>query len=212
MAQQKDKVTQYLVLGMVALVVVTGIGFSIATKPKPEKIDIPAIASVTTENAIAFNSELTGVPEVGIWQDFQCPGCRAFEETYDKYLAKAIKAKKVKVSYYPLSFLGPESVLLANSAACAADEGKYLPYQSYLYRNQVTENSGHWDVKEVLNAGKAVGISSDTFKTCVNKSSKSTFIKAVSAFGNVSKIDRTPSVTVNGKLIPAADLKKTIEG
>ena len=141
MAQQKDKVTQYLVVGMVSLVVVTAIGFSIATKPKPEKIDVPAIASVTTENAIVFNSDLTGVPEVGVWQDFQCPACRAFEETYDKYLANAILDKKAKVSYYPLSFLGArtqvnESALLANAAVCAADEGKYLPFQSYVYRNQ----------------------------------------------------------------------------
>ena len=212
MAQQKDKVTQYLVIGMVALVVVTGIGFSVATKPKAEKIDIPAIASVTTENAVVFNSELTNVPEVGIWQDFQCPACRSFEETYDKYMAKMIKDKKIKVSYYPLSFLGKESVLLANSAACAASEGKYLPYQSYLYRNQKTENSNYWKSKEILNAGKAVGLTSNTFKSCVQKGSNGKFITAVSAFGNTSKIDRTPTVTVNGKAINPADLKKSIEG
>ena len=212
MAQQKDKVTQYLVVGMVSLVVVTAIGFSIATKPKPEKIDVPAIASVTTENAIVFNSDLTGVPEVGVWQDYQCPACRAFEATYDKYLAKAIQDKRVKVSYHPLSFLGPESILLANSAACAADEGKYLPYQSYLYRNQAAENSGYWKIKEILNAGKVVGLTSDNFKTCVEKGTKSDFIKTVSAFGNTSKIDRTPTVTVNGKPINVADLKKAIEG
>lgn len=212
MAQKKDKVTQYLVIGMVALVVITGVGFSVATKPKAEKIDIPAIASVTSDNAITFNSSLTGVPEVGIWQDYQCPACRSFEETYDKYLAKMIKNQKIKVSYYPLSFLGNESGLLANAAVCAADEGKYLPYQSYLYRNQKTENSGYWKQKEILNGAKNVGLTSDSFKSCVIKLKKKDFVTAVSAFGNTSKIDRTPTITVNGKAISPVDLKKSIEG
>lgn len=210
--QSKDKFTQYLVIAMVVLVVGTAAGFSIATKPKPEVIDIPAIASVTTDNAIVFNKDLTGVPTVEIWQDYQCPACRSFEEAYDHYLAQTIQNKVATVSYHPLSFLGNESVLLANAAACIADEGKYLPFQSYVYRNQATENSGKWTVKEILKAGKAVGANSSTFKNCVEKNSKAQFIKSVSQFGSTSKIDRTPTVVVNGKVINPADLKSSIAG
>ena len=101
---------------------------------------------------------------------------------------------------------------MANAAACAADEAKYLPFQSYLYRNQVTENSGFWNLNEVFKAGKKVGLTSKAFKTCVEKGAKSDFINAVSAFGSSSKIDRTPTVTVNGQAINVADLKKAIEG
>ena len=212
MAQKKDKFTQYLVIAMVVLVVGTGAIFSVATKPKAEKINIPAITSVTTENSISFNSELTGVPEVQIWQDYQCPACRSFEETYDSYLAGVIKDKKAKVSYYPLSFLGKESVLLANAAVCSADEGKYLPFQSYLYRNQGTENSGIWNSKSIIKGGKVVGLTSDSFKSCVEKQSKNAFVKTVAAFGNTSKIDHTPTVVVNGKAINPSDLKSAIEG
>ena len=150
---------------------------------------------------------MTGVPDVAIWQDLQCPACRAFEETFDKSIATAIKNKKIKVSYHPLSFIGPESVILANAAICAADEGKYLPFQSYIYRNQGVENSGIWNAKSLLAAGKTVGATSDKFKTCVQKLSNANMVKAVAAYGTAQKIDRTPTVTVDGKSISPADLK-----
>ena len=187
MAQKSggDKVTRNIVIAMVTLVVAVGVIFSVMGNKASNSVSLPSQANSTNGNGIEFNGDLTGVPVVDIWEDFQCPACAQFEA----------------VIFHPLSFIGPESIRAANAAACAADEGKYLEYHDFLYRNQPEENSGKWSDAYLIAGGVAVGISSGEFGACINDSKYGGWVKSIATDGGKKGIDSTPSVFVNGKAL-----------
>ena len=203
MAQQSggDKVTRYIVIAMVTLVVAVGVIFSLAGNKSSGSAQLPLNASKSEGYGVVFNSELSGVPVVDIWEDFQCQVCAQFEGLNGTYIDSIIKDKKAKVIYHPLSFIGPESIRAANAVACAADEGKYLEYHKFLYTNQPAENSGKWTNAYLVVGGVAAGISSSKFEACVNDSKYSSWVNNIAADGAQKNINSTPTVLVNGKEI-----------
>jgi protein-disulfide isomerase len=196
-----DKVTKYIVIGMVSLVLVVGVLFSVLSHKTSQNASLPNGASKAQGYGIVFNGELKGVPVVDIWEDFQCPVCQAFEKLNGDYIEKLITTKKATFIYHPLSFIGPDSVLLANAAACAADENQFLPYHRFLYQNQQPENSGKWSSTVLDSSGVAVGIASAKFSACVNTNKYTAWVGNVENDGAQKTINSTPTVFVNGKEI-----------
>ncbi len=196
-----DKVTRYIVIGMVTLVVAVGVVFSILSNKSGQNAALPASVSSTDGYGVVFNGDLTGVPVVDLWEDFQCPICGQFEKLNGDYIASLIKDKKAKVVYHPLSFIGPESIRAANAAACASDEGKFLDFHKFLYLNQPTENGGVWSNTYLDTSAVAVGIASAKFSECVNGTKYAEWVTNVADDGVKKNINSTPTVFVNGKEI-----------
>ena len=203
MAQKSggDKVTRYIVIGMVTLVVAVGVIFSLVGNKSSSSASLPSQVSSNEGFGVVFNGDLLGVPVVDIWEDFQCPVCAKFEGLNGGYLDSIIKDKKAKVIFHPLSFIGPESIRAANAVACASDEGKYLDYHRFLYTNQPAENSGKWTNEYLVVGGVAAGISSGKFEACINDSKYSSWVNNIAADGAQKNINSTPTVFVNGKEI-----------
>lgn len=197
----KDNFTRNLVIGVVVGVLLIMVVPTLISKQTNTSAKIPATVSADRGYGIVFNGELTGVPVLDIYEDFQCPVCAQFEGLQGDYIESLISAKKATVVYHTLSFLGPESVNAANAAACSADESKFLAYHRALYANQPAENTGVWsnDVLAVL--GQAAGIESKKFASCVNNMDYSGWVNNVAAEGAKANVNSTPTVFINGKEI-----------
>jgi protein-disulfide isomerase len=174
---------------------------TLLSKQTDTSAKVPASVSADRGYGIVFNEELTGVPVIEIYEDFQCPVCAQFEQLQGDYIESLITAKKATVVYHTLSFLGPESVNAANAAACSADEGKFLGYHRALYANQPAENTGVWsnDVLGIL--GQAAGITSESFTSCVNNMNYKGWVSNAAAAGAKANVNSTPTVFINGKEI-----------
>ncbi|CAN2192218.1 DsbG Protein-disulfide isomerase [Candidatus Nanopelagicaceae bacterium] len=196
-----DKVTRNLVIGMVALVVVVGASFSYFGSKGSTTAAIPASVSKTDGYGIVFNADVPNVPTIDIYEDFQCPVCARFAGINGITIEKAIEEKKAKVVFHTLSFLGTESVLAANAAACAADEDKFLAFHKAFFANQPAENAGAIDATFLKALGASIGIASDKFATCVDKGGYSDWVKNVAEAGSKANVNSTPTVFVNGKEI-----------
>lgn len=220
MAKQSggDKITRYIVIGMVLFVVAVGLAFSLMGN-KTSNGAFPSSVSKSEGYGIVFNGDLAGVPKVDVWEDLQCPVCKQFEATNGDYIKTIITEKKAKVIFHILSFIGPESILAANATACAADEGKFVQLHSYLYKNQGKENTGTWSNAGLIQAGAAAGISSGKFKSCVNSGTYTSWVNNVANDGATKNINSTPTIFVNGKAIDrntqyfdAAGFQAAVEG
>ena len=196
-----DNVTRNLVIGMVVLVVAVGAIFSVISNRENTSAALPSSVSQEDGYGIVFNSELTGVPVIDIWEDFQCPVCARFEQTNGDYIEKLIEEKKAKVVYHTLSFLGPESVLAANAAACASDENKFLGFHKAFYQNLPAENSGAVTTDYLVGLGQGVGITSEKFKSCVANLDYQGWVNNVASAGSEKNVNSTPTVFINGKEI-----------
>ena len=202
--QGPDNTTRNLVIGMVVLVVAVGAIFSVLGNKTSSSAALPSNVSKADGYGIVFNGDLKGVPVVDIWEDFQCPVCARFEQTNSAYLEKIIAEKKAKVVFHTLSFLGTESALAANAAACASDEDKFLGFHSAFYQNQPAENSGAVTVDYLVGLGQGIGITSDKYKSCVANLDYKDWVNNVASSGAEKNINSTPTVLVNGKEIQRA--------
>jgi protein-disulfide isomerase len=203
MAKQpgKDNFTRNLVIAVVVGVLLIMLVPTLLSKQTDSSASVPASVSADRDYGIVFNDELTGVPVVDIYEDFQCPVCAQFTQLNGPYIESLIAEKKATVVYHTLSFLGPESVNAANAAACSADEGKFLDFHRLLMMNQKQENSGAWDNTFLASLGQTAGITSQKFSSCVNKGEYLGWVSNVAAAGAKANVNSTPTVFVNGKEI-----------
>jgi protein-disulfide isomerase len=209
-AKSTDNTTRWIVIAMVALVVVTGVVFSLFSQNNKESASLagldgttlkPAITStIDTANGSAISFDNGAATTIDVWEDPQCPVCKLFADANGSYLESLVREKKANVRYHVLSFLGDESVRAANASFCAADEGQFLDFHKAMYAVQSPlENSGFWSNETLVNMGKKIGITSSTFENCVTKGSKVDQVQAnydsMSKFG----VQGTPTVFINGK-------------
>jgi protein-disulfide isomerase len=215
-SQSGDPFTRWLVIGMVTLVVVVGAVFSLTSEKSAKNAaftaldsfqsvgDIKGAVDSTAGDGIVFNA---GLPtKVDVFEDFQCPICKLFEDPIGGYLTSLITEKKAQVTYHPLSFLGngskyDESIAAANAAYCAVDEGKFLDFHKALYdvQSQV-ENSGFLNSENLITIGKKIGITSQTFSDCVTNRSKLVNVVAATASMERYGVNGTPTTLINGKI------------
>ena len=172
----KDNFTRNIVIAVVVGVLLIMLVPTLLSKQTDTSAKVPASVSADRGYGIVFNEELTGVPVIEIYEDFQCPVCAQFEQLQGDYIESLITAKKATVVYHTLSFLGPESVNAANAAACSADEGKFLGYHRALY-------------------------ASKSFTSCVNNMDYQGWVSNAAAAGAKANVNSTPTVFINGKEI-----------
>lgn len=209
-AKTADNTTRWIVIAMVALVIVTGVVFSLFGQSDKSTASLsgldglklkPAVTStIDTANGSAISFDNGAATTIDIWEDSQCPVCKLFEDANGAYVESLIREKKANVRYHVLSFLGDESVRAANASFCAADEGQYLDFHKAIYAVQSTvENSGFWSNETLVEMGKKIGITSTKFEDCVTKGSKVDLVQANSESMSKFGVQGTPTVFINGK-------------
>lgn len=193
-----DKGTRNLVIIMVSFIVIVGVVFSIISNRSNSTAQVPAAVSEAEGYGIVLNPSAT--PKIDVYIDYQCPSCRAFEIINGGYLNEVIAQNKAKVVYHPMTFIGPESILAANAAACAADESKFVDMNLALFQNQPTaENSGVWQSEALVALGKSVGINSNSFEKCVNDGTYVKWTNNVAVESGKADVNSTPTIFINGK-------------
>lgn len=206
-----DHFTRWLVIGMVAIVVITGVAFSMmstSTKAnesfaalKGSTLSQPVVATVDVAQGSGLVLNPGGAVQIDLWEDPQCPVCRIFEESNGAYIEDLVRTKKATVVFHVLSFLGPESIRAANAAMCAADEGHYLDFHKALYIVQpALENSGFYSNGNLVKIGDYIGLKTKSFTDCVTKGSKLDLVKTHEDSMPTYKVQGTPTVFINGKL------------
>lgn len=149
---------------------------------------------------IAFGAAAgSGKPVVDLWEDFQCPICGELEKASGEKIRQLADSGQVRLVIHPASFIGEESVRAANAFGCASDAGKALDLHAYLYAHQPPERSGGYTVDDLLAAGKAVGIDSAQYQSCVKGGTYEGWVGQVADAMSKAGVTGTPTVFVNGK-------------
>jgi protein-disulfide isomerase len=201
MAEGKKKdnfVRNLIVVSVVVIVAFTGVYKVSSNKKVSANASIPKVASAADGYGLVYNP--SAKVTVDIFEDFQCPICQTFEGINNKYINELVTSGKAKVVFHPMTFIGPESILAANMAACAADSGKFLEAHANIYANQpAKENSGTMTNNYLFLLGTSVGITDSSFSKCVNDGKYADWTKLVEADAAKRGVNATPTVFVNGK-------------
>ena len=175
--------------------------------PDGEESDLPTPADAgAKENAAT----------VTVYLDFQCPGCKAFEDANTPALEKLADEGSIVLEYKPVSFLdrassGNEySTRSANLAACVIDSQPETARDLFpaMYAQQPEEGQDGRTDEQLLKVAEEAGVdtskklSSDpeqTVKGCVTDQSFKKFVENSSQDALDAKVEGTPWVLINGK-------------
>ena len=222
-----------VVVVVLAVAVVVGLVIYNNQKNATEGKDIQAARPDTSQQSDAADLTATrdgGVVTVGsadakvtldVYEDFLCPACRSFEETYGSAIEKHIADGTVQVRYHMLPMLNDRSdppgysMDSANAGLCAADAGKFPEFHKSLFNDQPEEGSRGWDRQQLAKLGTNLGITDVKFTSCVVNGTyddlvQENFDKVKTAdylqqeFPDGSKGFGTPTLAVGKKVVDTA--------
>src|SRR3989344_4359998 len=140
--------------------------------------------------------------------DYQCPFCGRFHtQTSPLVRDNYIKTGKVKMVYRDFAFLGPESIVAAEAARCAADQAKFWEYHDALYAAETKdgqENNGNLNRDLLVKLAGTTGLNIPQFTSCIDgKKYNAQVLKAKDEAAAFS-VNSTPTTFVNSQQIIGA--------
>ena len=156
------------------------------------------------------------VPTIIVYEDLQCPACKAFEEPNMPQILELVKAGKYNLEVHPIGMLDAMSLneyssRAASALLCVADTvpAKFLDYNSALYKNQPAEQTFGPDSNQLADLAKSVGVTDSGTLDCIKankwanwaKDSYKLVMDGAPTGSTPAKLEwkGTPTVIVNGQ-------------
>lgn len=165
-------------------------------------------APVTMNPADSVTMGQPGVsrPVLDVYEDFQCPPCRAFEQANGGVIQQLAALGKIKVVYHLFTIFSRQPQL-ANStrawaAARCAPANKWVAFHNALFAGQpALTTAGGFPVGQLVQFGTSVGITSQGFISCVQSQRYAARDAAVSSRVIGNGPDGLPTLRLNGQLL-----------
>ncbi len=197
----------YWILGIVAVVGVGVVGYSVGTnafgKAVSEPVDVQGLDDPTTlvqkaqPMVLGDENAPISIIEFG---DFQCPACGQFYQQVEQQVRFAyIDPGKAKYIFYdfPLVNNHPHAFIAARAARCAADQNKFWPYHDTLYKNQASWAAENDPVNTFVGYARDLGLNADTFEACIRSDAHADVVTANMRLGQELGVNGTPTVMVS---------------
>jgi protein-disulfide isomerase len=195
--------------GLIAVLVLVGIGVLVYLTRRQKDVSIPAKVTVAAADTAGFRGYILGSPsakvEVTEFADYQCPACQSFEMLqFDVIKRQLIDSGLVRWRYrdFPLDQIHRHARLSAHAAACADEQGKYWEMHRLLYENQP-----NWE--HVGSAGglfadyaKKAGLDLAKYDGCMKSAKYAGRIEASLQEGLAVGVNSTPTFLIGGRLYP----------
>jgi protein-disulfide isomerase len=174
--------------------------------------EIITVTPGTWPNANGLSLGETSAPAlIDVFEDFQCPACRAFtESTQPLIIENLVATGKARYVFHNFPFIdgngvgGGESDQAANAAMCANEQDKFWDMQSILYANWNGENQGNLSDRRLQAMAESVGLDMNAFNACFNANKFKAKIQADFDKGQSLGVNGTPTVFVNGTQVGQA--------
>ena len=134
------------------------------------------------------------------FSDFQCPFCATFAATLKKARARYPDRISVLYRHYPIQQIHPHARTAGLAAECAGEQGRFEAYHDALFAAQDSIGTRAWE----RFAAEAAIPDLDAFTRCVREERLLANVDRDAALAEESGIRLTPTIVVNGTLIPGA--------
>lgn len=190
----------------VAIVVAVGglVGLVVyqATRPEPRSA-VPAAAAGDGKGIVLGDGPVT----IELYSDYLCPACRAFEADAQDDIDRLLADRRIKLVYRPVAILdrlstNRYSTRSAAGAACAAEEGKLIPYTKALFAAQPAEGGPGWNDQQLIRLAGEAGVTGDRFARCVRDGRYEEWVGQVTDTMADNNVRGTPTIIVDGEQLP----------
>ncbi|HNI70367.1 MAG TPA: thioredoxin domain-containing protein [Marmoricola sp.] len=202
---RKDRMRN-IIAGVAVLAIVSGlIAAAVIFSPDPKsskvtvnKINAPVAA---TEHGLRLGKE-SAPHQVIVYEDFQCPYCREFENASRSFFHEAAESGKLTVEYRPLNLPGldPYSIDALNTWLAVVKHGtgkQALQMHDILFEKQPYETATDKPTaKDMQGWAKSIGVGSAALAAM--KDPDAALVKAANDTANQAGVEGTPTVLLNG--------------
>jgi len=133
------------------------------------------------------------------FSDFGCPACAMA----NKYLNEILKVYKDRMQlsfkYFPLTDIHPNSFSAAIYAECAGKQGKFWEFGNMLFENQEKWALSKESEKIFMDYIVKLNLDIPSIQKCINDKEIEKTIKLDMSYGDLKKVDATPTFFINGK-------------
>lgn len=136
------------------------------------------------------------------FSDFQCGYCQKFwQETLPKIEERYIRTGKVRFVYRHLAILGEASVLAAQAASCAHEQGRFWEYHDTLFGNV---SPLAFTSARLKRYAADLKLDEKNFAACLDSGKYAERVEAETLIGRALGATGTPTFLINGQLLIGA--------
>jgi protein-disulfide isomerase len=202
----------YIVLGVVAVLGIAAIAFSVVRSNAGGAALEPVTIADSTDSR-ALYEKATGIQigsatapvKIVVFSDYQCPYCGQFASTIKPALVNDfVNTGKLQFVYYdfPLGGTHKYSFLAARAARCAGDQNKFWEYHDLLFGQQSEWSfSSGVPMAEFLKYATQAGVDSGPFEACLKSDKYADVVTANRMLGDQLGVNATPTVIINNRKV-----------
>lgn len=232
-AEQKTSATPFVIIGLIALVTIIGI-YAVSQSGKEETGNTNTNTSANAQseadkqareayakapagaNPANFLGSENSPVVVEEFADFQCPTCGVVHPKVKEVVSHFGNKIKFVFRNYPLTQVHPHAYDAAVAAEAAGMQGKFWQMQEMIFTNQ-----GNWSAQTNARGmfkdyAAKIGLDVTKYENDTLAMATKQRVDADMQRGNAIGIQSTPTILINGKMVPfsqveIASLKALIE-
>jgi protein-disulfide isomerase len=195
-------------IGLTAVVVIFAVALVLYIVMGSDKKQSGEVQAVRVASSSLITNEGGAEPKavLSLYEDFQCPHCRSFEEAMGPTINKLIDSGAVATDYHMVSILDTPandnySTRSANAAYCVAEEDTsptkdaFRRFHGALFAQQPAEGAPAPDNAALIETARQAGVTGGV-ADCINNGNYDDMVGSLAATANITS---TPSVRINGE-------------
>lgn len=207
--QRRERLRKATLVGAVVLVLLVLVGVGVYVQASRDKTG--KVATQVPDNLTGRYSVTLGKPSapttIKLYEDLQCPVCRAFEAATGAQVRAAIAAGKVKVDYHMVAFLDRSSTTNYSSRALnaamvvldTAGRGAFEKFHTLLYDHQPPEGSAGLTDGQLIDYAVQAGADRSKVSKPIEDNRYHQWVLNATNQMSLDHVTGTPTVFINGK-------------
>jgi protein-disulfide isomerase len=214
--QRAERRRKQLTIGGVVVLVIAvagAVGVAVSAAKHNSSPYVAPVAAVVDPQA--KSDKATGIHigsadapvKMNVFEDFRCPVCQADETALEPTYRQYVEDGKLQITYHPARIIdshdnGTGSLNGANAAACAQDQGQFMPVHDLLYANQPNEQTDPWaDKTKILAIANQIPAlkASTEFQNCVTSGTHNGWVQSNADDFNKLGLPGTPTIFIDGQ-------------
>ncbi len=142
---------------------------------------------------------------VQVWEDFLCPHCQNWTaQVKPQLVSQYVDTGLARFEFrnLPLPGFQPGSGMGAQAGLCAADQGQFWPYHDALFDAGRTRGQTGFTYNALLQMATELGLDTTDFQSCMSSQRHASTLGSLAQQANELQISSTPTMLINGKIIP----------
>jgi protein-disulfide isomerase len=142
------------------------------------------------------------------YSSFDCTHCREFHESVTPSIVDRVRNGEVQFTYVPLYNTGSitNGLGAARAALCVGQQGKFWEFHDALFTWQGTYANTAFSDNRLKTGISTIGVDRAAWDQCMGSDAPDTILAAALRASQLQNISGTPSLVVNGTMLPIDQL------